>query len=87
MNYPLVQITWIDSTNKAGWVSIDEVAEELTGPDCVSVGFLLEEDDFFVYLASTVSGYGCLSPISIPSASIVDREVLVEAHEDEDTDE
>jgi hypothetical protein len=49
----IVYVTWLDSSGQSGWNRILPDEESLT---CVSVGWLLEETDLSIALATS---YGC----------------------------
>lgn len=80
-------IEWLDSTNTNGWIDRIEVQEALNGGSCFSVGFVIGEDDEFIYLSTTVNEEDCLAPISIPLGAVIYRELVLAPDIDEDEDD
>jgi len=74
--YGLEYFEWSDSVNRPGWVDVDGVIDYLDAPRCVSVGFVVEETEEFVYLSTTISDAACLAPVAIPVAALTARRVL-----------
>ena len=72
---PIVKITWIDAQADAGW---EKPKVDLA--KCVTVGFLVAEDDEGICVAGTVSDNMCNNVISIPKRWIIQEE-LEEKHE------
>jgi hypothetical protein len=68
----IIQLRWIDAVADAGW-------EEKTKAEihhCVTVGFLVDETDEALCIASTWSHNQTNARIHIPKAWIKDRKVL-----------
>lgn len=80
-------IEWLDSVNCTGWVERVEIQEELNAGSCFSVGFVVGEDDEFIYLSTTVNEEDCLAPISIPLGAVIYRELVLAAYTEEDEDD
>jgi len=72
---PIIKITWIDAQADAGW---DEPKVDIA--HCVTVGFLVGEDDEAICVAGTVSDHECNNRISIPKSWIITQQL-------EETDE
>lgn len=70
------RIEWLDSSNRSGWHEIEEVSMVLAMAPCYSCGFVVAEDDQFVYMSTTIADDACLSPVSIPKAAIVARRTV-----------
>lgn len=63
--YPLVELVWADASGDNGWdVGMKDYEEEL----CLTVGFLIHNDDKHVVVASTIHPgvYGTNARIIIP---------------------
>lgn len=55
-HYPLVLVTWYDSTTFPGWRGLDKMLE--LGPDTIqSTGFLLEHGEEFIKLVMSLSAH------------------------------
>ena len=67
---PIVKITWIDAQADAGW---EKPKVDLA--KCVTVGFLVAEDDEGICVAGTVSDNMCNNVISIPKRWIIQEEL------------
>ena len=67
---PIVKITWIDAQADAGW---EKPKVDLA--KCVTVGFLVAEDDEGICVAGTVSDSMCNNVISIPKRWIIQEEL------------
>ena len=69
----IIQVSWIDAVADSGW-------EEKTKAEihhCVTVGFLIDETDEAVCIASTWSHNQTNARIHIPKAWIKDRKTIV----------
>ena len=82
MRWPLVKVCWVDSTSpRMGWVNIAEW-EGVGSLDCVSVGYLIAEDEktktIAPHLAYPEDDEQCQGNgiITIPSAAILSMEQL-----------
>ena len=72
----LVLIEWLDSKGGSGeWEFIDNL-EPLEPIACISVGFLIQENDSYKTIAPTVGGGQVLGRITIPNCSIVKVKTL-----------
>jgi hypothetical protein len=67
---PIVKITWIDAQADAGW---EKPKVDLA--KCVTVGFLVAEDEEGICVAGTVSDNMCNNVISIPKRWIIQEEL------------
>jgi hypothetical protein len=69
----IIQVSWIDAVADSGW-------EEKTKAEihhCVTVGFLIDETDEALCIASTWSHNQTNARIHIPKAWIKDRKTIV----------
>ena len=55
--YPLVRVEWVDSCGIRRW-SDNSSVKELTPLDCVSVGWVLRDDETSINLVSSNDGQG-----------------------------
>lgn len=84
MKWPLVEIEWADSGSHGMWVDLSELTEDF-GVECVSVGWLLSENDASITIAShlALDIHGVADQASgdmtIPKVAITKRRVLVKA--------
>lgn len=75
-----VEVEWIDSASESGWNDENDVLEKITRDDatlCLSVGYLVYEDDAKITLASNLATYGMRGRllgdcITIPKVAITD---------------
>lgn len=73
-----VYIKWIDSkSGSVEWEYLDDI-EPLAPVPCQSIGFLLEDNEEYKTLASTMSESQVWGRITIPACSIVDFQILSE---------
>lgn len=71
-----VYIKWLDSKSASNeWEYLEEI-ESLKPVFCESIGFLIESNEEYKTLASTISESQVLGRITIPSCSIVNYRVL-----------
>lgn len=61
MKFPLVEVHWEDATNSGEWCDLEQAQRFDIGDfnfdwHCVSVGFLIRDDEECVILASRASG-------------------------------
>ena len=63
----IYRVTWDDALAVAVWCKRDEPMERQT---CVTVGFLVAEDDAHIMLAATVSDDEYIAAMQIPRALI-----------------
>jgi hypothetical protein len=75
-NYPLVKVFWLDSHVTPEWVSIEEIQDNATSLDCVSVGFLVHENKESVTVASHVSIAGRRYTASCDGAMTIPRKAI-----------
>jgi len=71
--YPFVSVTWIDSSSRYGWVSLDEAdGDLLDGFDHIkTVGFLIAQAKDGIVIANSIGGLGnCDAPMAIPACAI-----------------
>ena len=74
----IVLIKWFDSkSGPAGWEYLDGI-DPVEPISCVSVGFLLEENESYKTIAPTVGGGQVLGRVTIPQCSITDMRKLSE---------
>lgn len=66
-DFPVVEIVWDDAATEMGWDVRPTAAEPQL---CLSLGFLVFENEKYVILASTVSGDHVNSKIQIPRGMI-----------------
>lgn len=69
---PIIQVSWIDAVADSGW-------EEKTKAEihhCITVGFLVDETDEAICIASTWSHNQTNARIHIPKAWIQNRKVI-----------
>ena len=71
---PIVQIEWIDAVADSGW----EAKVVASIHHCVTVGFLVDETDEAICLASTWSIDQTNSRMHIPKAWIKNRKVILD---------
>ncbi len=50
-DFPLWRVEWIDSTNRGGW---QEAGKDLDLSKCITVGFLVKDNDERVVIASSI---------------------------------
>ena len=67
---PIVKITWIDAQASSSW---EKPKVDLA--KCISVGFLVSEDEEGICLAGTISDDMCNNSISIPKKWIIQEEI------------
>jgi len=71
-----VYIEWLDSkSGPTEWEYLEDI-ESLQPVSCQSIGFLLEDNEKYKTLASTVSGSQVWGRITILTCSIIDFKVL-----------
>ena len=58
MKYPykLYQIVWDDAFSTETWQEVEALGADKNIHECLTVGFLVKEDDSHYYIATTVSG-------------------------------
>lgn len=73
-----VEVEWVDSTVIGGaWRLIEDIVSEYTdAPKCLSVGFLIGDDDKSVILAASVHGNEATGITIVPKTAIVRRKRL-----------
>lgn len=81
---PVVQLKWEDSSSRNGWAMNDELEEFVGSTKCASVGILVDETDETLFLATTVGGGACLSPVAIPKRAVTSQTVLFYTVEDDE---
>ena len=67
---PVVKITWVDAQAIAGWEK-----PSVNIAKCVTVGFLVAQNEEGICLAGTVSDNLCNNVISIPRSWIIDQQL------------
>ena len=67
---PIVKITWIDAQASSSW---EKPKVDLA--KCITVGFLVSEDEEGICLAGTISDDMCNNSMSIPKKWIIQEEV------------
>ena len=79
MKYPMVEINWRDACTDHGWLTGEEVSKDSDDELALTVGFLVRENQAFIWVASTVDSDGANNArIKIPKAMIVtQREVSI----------
>lgn len=76
-----MEVEWVDSTltHQEGWVTITSALARRKRRDavrCLSVGFVLADDDAGIVLAATVHGNEVAGITHIPTGAIVGRKRL-----------
>jgi len=79
-HYPLVLVTWVDSTTYSGWTDLD-TAYRAVSHEVQSTGFILRNDDIFLTLAMSLSehegeGLGTLDIMVLPKGCVMRVETL-----------
>jgi hypothetical protein len=65
-------IRWIDSCHHGiGWLDRDSI--DTSGAICVSLGYILHEDERFVTIAAHIAGEQVAGVMTIPKCAIVGR--------------
>ena len=73
-----VYIEWLDSkSGPTEWEYLEDI-ETLNPVSCHSIGFLLEDNERYKTLASTISESQVWGRITIPSCSIINFQTLSE---------
>lgn len=75
----LVMVRWTDTAGLHGWASREERLRDTGLAECVTVGFVLEDNDQYLTVAESLSDddhVGCTS--SIPKSAITAVETLRE---------
>ena len=77
MNYPLVELEWVDSATLAGWRA---VSTEHPVVSCFTAGYLVSEHDDRYVVAAAIDGEGeCASVMVIPKVAVTKFTVLRES--------
>lgn len=63
----IVRVIWYDALAVAVWT---KCAEPMVPQICITIGFLVLEDDHYVRIAATVSDDECIAAMQIPKAMI-----------------
>lgn len=76
-----MEVEWVDSTltHQEGWLTMSAVLSRRKRRDavrCLSVGFVLADDEAGIVLAATVHGNEVAGITHIPSGAIVSRKRL-----------
>lgn len=76
MKWKLILIKWIDSKGGSPeWEYLENI-EPLKPMICLSVGFLLDDNEEYKTIAPTIGGGQVLGRITIPTCSILKIEIL-----------
>lgn len=68
--YPLIFVEWLDSCSSPNlWEFIEEL-EPLPSRQIISVGFLIEETEEYITIASSISKTQVLGRLTIPKRSM-----------------
>ena len=62
MNYPIIEVEWVDATSTADWTNV----KELEVHNCKTCGYLVSETSDFLGIASAVSGDQANAVICVP---------------------
>ena len=72
--YPLEKIYWRDILGKTSWTSLKKVAG-LQPASCISVGYIISEDDDIIRVAGSMSNDRDVSNIDVIPKSVITRRV------------
>jgi len=80
IHYPLVLVTWVDSTTYPGWQGLDKAWTALPY-EIQSTGFIIRNDDTFLTLAMSLSDHdtgemGALDTLVLPKGCVMRVEPL-----------
>lgn len=53
--YPIVYVEWTDAWSEDGWKEVAEVHANKATAKCETIGYLVREEEEFIYIASTIS--------------------------------
>lgn len=78
--YPLERVVWMDAASVSGWATPGEIDQEASPKACVSVGYIVKDENTYLSLAQTYSADtgGIADVISIPAAMVIERRTLLE---------
>ena len=69
---PMVEVEWIDSGGREGWHDLQFALDSLDRFGCISVGYLIADDERGVVIAQGTGELGTiLSSMAIPRACVV----------------
>jgi len=74
---PIVEITWFDSKGVTQWEFWDDI-EQLTPCIIRSVGYLIEDKDYYKTIALSISKDKVLGRLTIPTVCIKKMKILVD---------
>ena len=81
MKFPLVAVRWLDSRRPAGaWLRLSDFEPE-GACDCLSVGYVVYEDDTLLAIAPNIADADSEDPqisgtIEIPVCAVVEKQML-----------
>ena len=91
MKWPLVEIRWVDSTGTHRWTRLEEVLEQGVS-ECVSVGYLLRDDERQKTLCASVDlcvehlpGSNVDGVMCIPTCAVVSQRIVEPSSEEQST--
>jgi len=79
MEKDIVLIEWIDSRGTERWEYLDEIEPMLPG-ECLSVGFIIEDNDDYTTIAMAVTDTQVLARMTIPAGCIKRIKVLPDCY-------
>lgn len=74
MDYKLVFVKWIDSTQVHGWILKEDLEDH--DMDIISCGFLIRDAEHFITLTTSMGKDCVCSPIQIPKIAIISIEEI-----------
>lgn len=70
LTYKVVKVEWTDAWSEDGWTDIKRLPENRNTAKVSSIGYLVNEDDEFYYIANSVSLQQAACSIVIPKSMV-----------------
>lgn len=74
--YKIVKVDWTDAWSEDGWKAIKSLPENKAGAKVKTIGWLVNEDDEFYYIANSVSAQEVACTIIIPKPMVTNYEEI-----------
>lgn len=77
LSYKVVKVEWTDAWSEDGWKDIKKLPENRLDARVSTIGYLVNEDDEFYYIANCVSAQQAACTIVVPKSMVQQFEEVV----------